>query len=157
MNLIKNKGITLIEIIIVIVIISILSSIVLINLSKFRNEQALRNTVIDITSLLNKARQNTLSSINSTNYSIRFKQGRVILFTGSVYSSTDPNNEIIIFNPAVNISTTDGINIPGGGVDITFERLTGDTIGGTIVVQLVSDSTKKRTINISKTGVISAN
>ncbi|HAQ02300.1 TPA: hypothetical protein DEP30_00040 [Candidatus Nomurabacteria bacterium] len=156
-----NKGFTMLELLIVIVIIGIISSIVLVNLSSFRNEQALRNTAVDIVALLNKARQNTISSVNSSNYSVHFESGRAVLFTGSTYSSSNSTNEPIDFSPVVAIPATGGINISGGGSDITFERLTGGVINGTIdstvVLELVSDSTKQKTITISKMGVVSLN
>ena len=72
-----NNGITIIEILIAIAVISIISSIVVLNLSKFRNEQALKNTTIDIVSLLNKAKQNTLSSINSNSYGVHFETDKI--------------------------------------------------------------------------------
>jgi prepilin-type N-terminal cleavage/methylation domain-containing protein len=156
MNLFKNRGITIIETLIVIAIIGIISSIVFVNLSDFRNEQSLKNTTIDVVSLLNKARQKTLSSVNSTNYSVHFEMGSATLFTGATYNSLDPTNEVIYFNSSVNIPVQGGLNI-GGGNDVTFERLTGDTIGGTIIIRLVSDETQQKTITINKTGVISSN
>lgn len=156
MNFIKNKGITLLEVLIIIAIVGIVSSIAFVNLSQFHNEQALKNTTIDIVSLLNKARQKTLSSINSTNYSVHFDTNKAVLFTGSIYSSINTTNEINNFSSAVIIPTVGGLNI-GGGNDVTFERLTGDTIGGTIIVRLSSDVTKQKIITIYKTGVISSN
>lgn len=155
MIIIKNKGITIIEILIIIAIIGIISSIVLLNLSKFRQEQSLKNTTSDVVSLLNKARQNTLSSLNSTNYSVHFETDRAVLFSGLIYSPSNSTNEPIIFSSGV-IIPSNGINI-GGGSEVTFERLTGDTIGGTIILQLTSDSAAQKTININKVGIISSN
>ncbi|HAE36977.1 MAG: General secretion pathway protein H [Candidatus Nomurabacteria bacterium GW2011_GWF2_35_66] len=156
MYIFKNKGITIIEILIVIAIIGIISAIIFVNLSDFRNEQSLKNTSIDIVSVLNKARQKTLSSVNSMNYSVHFETGSATLFTGTIYNSLDSSNEVISFDPSVNIPVSGGLNI-GGGSDVTFERLTGDTIGGTIIISLVSDSTQQKTVTINKTGVISSN
>lgn len=157
----NNKGLTIIEIILAITIISVISYIVLFNLSSFRNEQALKNTTVDIVSILNKARENTLSSLNSTNYSVHFETDRVVLFIGAIYFPSLSTNEVTIFSPSVTIPATGGINISGGGNDITFARLTGEVINGTIdssiVVELVSDATKQKTITINKTGVISSN
>ena len=156
MYLIKNKGITLIEILVIIAIIIIISSVVLFSLSKFQKGQALDNTTIEIVTLLNKARQNTLSSLNSTSYSVHFETDKMVLFIGSVYSSSSSTNETVYFDSSVIIPSTGGINV-GGGDNVTFERLTGETIGGTIIIRLVSDSTKTKTITISKTGIISSN
>lgn len=152
----KNKGFTLIEILIVIAILGIISSIVLLNLSQFRNEQLLKNTTLDVVSLLSKARQDTLSSVNSTNYGVHFDSNQAVLFTGSVYSSNNVTNEPVVFSSKVNISIPSGLNI-GGGSDVIFERLTGETIGGTIKLQLTSDATRQKIITVGKTGSVSSN
>lgn len=152
----KNKGFTLIEILIVIAILGIISSIVILNLSQFRNEQLLKNTTLDVVSLLSKARQNTLSSVNSTNYGVHFDGNQAVLFTGSIYSSNNATNEPIVFDSKVIIPTPSGLNI-GGGSDVIFERLTGETIGGTIKIQLTSDSTKQKIITVGKIGNASSN
>jgi len=151
-----NNGITIIEILIAIAVISIISSIVVLNLSKFRNEQALKNTTIDIVSLLNKAKQNTLSSINSNSYGVHFETDKITLFVAPTYSSGTNTNEVSIFSTTVKIPTSGGINV-GGGSDVIFERLTGETIGGTIIVQQKSNVSRQKTITISKTGIISSN
>jgi len=157
----NNKGISLIEILIVISIIGILSAVIFPNLSQFRDAQALKNTTLDVVSLLNKARQNTLSSLNSTNYSVHFESDRAILFVGSAYSSSNSTNEPVVYSLAVTTPSSGGINISGGGSDINFERLTGGVINGTIsstiVIQLVSDPTRQKIITINKTGIISSN
>lgn len=156
MNFAKNKGMTLIEIMVILIIIIIISTLVLSNLSNFRDAQSLRNTTVDVVSILNKARQNTLSSVNSTNYGVHFDSSKAVLFSGTTYSSSNASNEIVLFNPSIIIPASGGLNI-GGGSDVIFERLTGDTLGGTIKLQLVSDSSKQKTITINKTGVINSN
>lgn len=152
----KNKGLTIIEILIALSITAIMSAVVLLNLSSFRSEQVLKNTTSDIISTLNKARQKTLSSVNSNNYGVHFDSNKIVLFTGSVYDQNDSSNEIIEFDKIVNIPNVGGLNI-GGGSDVVFERLTGDTIGGTITVELISNPEKQKTIFLNKTGTISLN
>ena len=140
----------------VIAILGIISSIVLLNLSQFRNEQLLKNTTLDVVSLLSKARQNTLSSVNSTNYGVHFDSNKAVLFTGSLYSSNNATNEPIVFSSKVIVPIPSGLNI-GGGSDVIFERLTGETVGGTIKIQLTSDSTKQKIITVGKIGNASSN
>lgn len=147
-------GITLIEVIVIIFLVVIVGAIVFTNLSSFKKEQVLRNTASDIVTFLNKAKQNTLSSVNSSSYGVHFDSNKMVLFTGSVYSSSDTNNEVVEFNSLVSIPAIGGLNI-GGGSDVIFERLTGDTVGGTIKLQRNDDNTKYKIINISKTGLIS--
>ena len=151
-----KRGITFIEVLVTISIILIISGIVFLNLSSFRNQQSLKNTAVDIVSILNEAKQNTLSSLNSTNYGVHFEQDSVTLFIGAVYSSDSVTNKTTIFDSSVLIPAQGGINV-GGGDDVVFERLTGETIGGTITLQSSADASKQKIINISKTGLVNIN
>ena len=153
-----TEGISIIEILVVISIIVILAIIILPNLSRFRNERTLSNTTQDIISLLNKARSDTISSFNSNSYGVHFETDKIVYFAGTTYNSSDSNNSIINLDSSVTIPVSGGINLNGGGGDVIFTRLTGDTAGyGTIVVRLSSDATRQITITINKTGAISSN
>jgi len=156
MKKIFNKGISLIEIIIIIAIISIITAITIPNLSSFRNQREMINTKEDIIALLNEARNSTISSKNSTNYGVHIQTDRAILFPGDVFVD-DINNKQIDFDLSVNVPSTGGLNLSGGGDDIVFERLTGNTENhGTIIIQLTSDSSVQKTITISSLGIISS-
>jgi Tfp pilus assembly protein FimT len=157
MKNIKNKGISIVETLIVICIISVVVAIIIPNLSEFRNQQVLKNTTEDVVSLINEARNNTISSKNSNTYGVHFQSDRAILFSGlSFVPSVD--NKQIDFDSAVLIPGTGGINLTGGGSDIIFNRITGDTVNnGTIVIQLTSDSSRQKIINVSILGIISTN
>jgi Tfp pilus assembly protein FimT len=158
MKVFNNKGITIIEILMVISTIVILTIIIVPNLSKFRNEQTLNNTVSDIVSLLNKARNDTISSLNSNNYSVHFESGRVVYFNGSVFNNGDGTNSSTTLDSSVTIPSSGGINLNGGGSDVIFTRISGDTSNyGTIIVRLTSDGTRQKTITINKTGSVSSN
>ncbi len=158
MYILKNKGITVIEIIIVISIIVALSAIILPSLSSFRRERSLDNATQDIISMLNKARNDTVSSLNSMAYGVHFESDKVTYFQGPTFNSIASSNVVLLLDPSVNIPSTGGINLGGGGSDVIFTRLTGDTVNyGTIILQLTSDATRQKTITISKTGAISSN
>ncbi len=153
-----KKGIGAIEILISIAILSIVTAVVLPSLSSFKNHQVLVNTAEDIISLLNKARTETLASKNSNYYSVHFETNRAVLFTGGVFNNGDSNNYVVNFDSAVSIPSTGGINLSGGGADVIFTRLSGDTNqNGNIVIQLNSDNNQKKIITIKKTGVSSSN
>lgn len=152
------RGITVLELIIVISIIAVLSAIIFLNLSKFRSEQSLQGTTSDIISLLNKARTDTISSKNSTNYGVHFETNRAVLFTGSSFTEPNVTNEQINLDSSVLIPVSGGINLNGGGSDVIFTRISGDTANyGTIIVRLSSDATRQVTITINKTGIVSSN
>lgn len=156
---IKNKGISIIEVLVVISILSIISAIVVPRLSGFRNQQVLKNTTEDIVSLLNEARNNTISSKDSTNYGVHFESDKVVLFRGLSFDSSTVNKEIKL-DSSVTIPEEGGINLQNGGGDIIFERITGDTVNdeyGTIVIQSTKDETAQNIISISKIGIIDSN
>ncbi len=158
MKIIKNKGISILELLIVLAILAIIVSFIILNLTKFRNEQALQNTTSDIISLVNEARTKTISSIDSTTYGVHFETSRAVLFAGSSFTEPNSSNKQVDINSAVSIPSSGGINLNGGGSDVVFTRISGDTTNyGTIIVRLVSDATRQKTITINKTGIVSSN
>jgi type II secretory pathway pseudopilin PulG len=157
MKILKNKGISLLEVIIAFGVIGILAAIIVPNLSQFHKQQVLQDTSENIISLLNEARNNTISSKNSSSYGVRFQADKAILFAGLSYSDS-PTNKQINLDSSVTIPGSGGINLNGGGSDVIFDRITGDTAEyGTIVIRLASDASKQKTVTISKIGVITSN
>ncbi len=158
MKILKNKGMSVLELLIAIAILAIVVSFIILNLSKFRSEQALQNTTSDIISLVNEARTKTISSVNSTTYGVHFEASRAVLFAGSSFTEPNSSNKQVDINSAVSIPVSGGINLNGGGSDVIFTRISGDTTNyGTIIVRLVSDATRQKTITINKTGIVSSN
>lgn len=148
----------MLEIIISVSILGIMLAVILPSLANFRNSQTMANTTSDIIALLNEARAKTLSSENSTYYSVHFESSRVVLFTGGTFDDSNTSNKVVTLSSIVTIPSSGGINLAGSGVNVSFDRLTGDTNQyGTIVIQLISDPTTQKTITINKTGVISSN
>ncbi len=158
MRIVYNKGITVLEILMVITIMIILIATVMPNLSKFKNERILNNTAGDVVAILNKARSDTISSYNSNNYGIHVESSRVVYFSGPTFNNNDSSNIVVSLDPNVNIPAIGGINLSDGTSDILFTRLTGDTTNyGTIIISLTSDATQQKIITISKTGSVSSN
>lgn len=147
-----KKGFTLTEILIVVAILAVIVTIVASAFSKFNNNQSLSGALGEVTSTLNEARANTLASFDNESYGVHFQTDKVVLFKGSSYSSSDPDNEDIIISSKISISN---ISLIGGGSDVVFKRLSGKTDqNGTITLSLISDPTKTKTITIQGSGVI---
>ena len=150
-----QKGITILEIIIVIAVVAIMAMVAFPQLAKMKQTQILKNSCEDIISASNKAKSETLASLNSYNYGIHFQSDKVIIFRGTTYVSNDSNNETISITSPASIST---ITLSGGGTDFYFNRLSGaPTKSGSVVVSIAGDANLTKTITISATGSLSIN
>ncbi len=145
------KGVTLIELLIVISAMGILTTILVSSFSLFNKNQALSKDTELIIETLEQARSQTLSSQNGSQYGVHFDTSKITLFTGNAYTvgvSTNQEASLATFNNIVSVS------LSGGGNDVVFNRLSGETNqNGTIVVGSPTSSQTK-TITIYKTGII---
>jgi len=146
-----KRGVTLIELLIALAILAIISAIVVSPFNSFRLTGALQGDVENVLSFINKARLNTLSSQNDSEYGVHFESGRVVLFKGPTFTEPNPDNEELTFVAGIEAST---ISLTSGVSDVVFERLTGTANAtGTVIISAVSDPSISRTLNIYGTGV----
>src|SRR3990172_786176 len=140
-----SRGVTALELLIVVAIMAILAAIVISPFAQFRNSKVLDTAGENALSILARARGNTLSSKNSYQYGVHFESAQMILFRGAIYNSLDANNEAVALDGALEIYPTP-------------PSLTGKTSqDGTVVIRVKSDTSKTRTITVNATGVVSAN
>ena len=89
-----------------------------------------------------------------SDYSIRFESDRYILFPGSVYLNTNPNNRIVLLEPTTRFSS---ITFPGG--ILTFARGSGDvrsyTASTSSVTVTDNDTNSQKIISVNEHGVVS--
>ena len=151
----NNRGITVIELISTLAIISILIAILIPSFSLIREKQLLKNTMSDVVSLLEKARSKTLGSVDSSEYGVHFQSDQVIIFKGKVFSSSAVDNEIIYVVNPISISnvTLDGVSGTSG--DVYFNRLYG--VPSSVGTITISAPSAVKIITISITGTISVN
>lgn len=152
-NFIKNKkGISVIEILLVITVLGIIFSIILPQFSKIRENQVIKSAVNDVLSSLNKAKTQTLASVNSSEYGVKFQNNQVLIFKGVVFNANDVNNEIVKIVTPASISS---ISLTAGATALYFNRLNGmPNATGTIII---SSPNFIKTITISATGAFSVN
>jgi len=148
---IGNRGLTIVEILVAIAVMVIIAAFSFSAFSRFNKYQKVKNTASEIMSVLEKARSQTLAAKGNMRYGVHFETVSVTLFSGTVYTTSAPDNEITIFSSNVVAATT----LSGGGSDILFERLTGKTSNdGTILISFVSYSNASTTITVHKTGLV---
>jgi Tfp pilus assembly protein FimT len=148
-------GVTIMELLAVMAVIGVLVLIVLPQFSKIKENQVLKNGVQDILSSINKARTQTLSSLNSSEYGVHFQADKVIIFKGTVFSAVaSDNEEIDIISPASISDVQLGAGSPSTG-DMYFSRLSGNpSTTGTVTISTTNFS---KVITISATGTASVN
>lgn len=148
------RGITLLEILIVIAILGLLSTVGFEVIRNFSKTISLTSSVEDGRSLLLEARTKTLSSQGEMQYGVHFATTSMVLFAGTSFpSATSTEKTATLGSPAI----ISGIVLLGGGDDVVFNRLTGRTAeSGIVVFQYVSETgTTSRTLRIGETGIIS--
>ena len=150
-----KKGITALELLLVVAVLGAVFSIVIPQFSKIRELQTLKSGAADILSSINKARSQTLSSLNSLEYGVHFEIAQIIIFQGVNFSTNDINNEIInVISPA-GISNVTFNSISDVSGKIYFNRLSGNpNQTGTVTLSTANFS---KIITISATGVASVN
>jgi prepilin-type N-terminal cleavage/methylation domain-containing protein len=150
-----KQGITLIEILLVLAIVAILIAVTLPQFSKMREQQNLKNAVADVVSVLNRARSQTLASVDSSEYGVHFESGHAIIFKGTVYSAGSADNETTDILSPVSISNVTLNGTSGSTGELYFSRLYGEpSKSGTITI---SSSSFSKTVTISATGGVSFN
>lgn len=142
------------EILIVVAVLGILFAVTLPQFSRIRENQVLKNGVENILSSINKARSQTLASLESLAYGVRFESDRVIIFRGNSFSESDPNNETVSITAPASISDVDLGGVSGSVGEFYFNRLSGSpSKSGTVTI---STSNYSKVITVSAAGVASA-
>ncbi|MDQ5954155.1 MAG: hypothetical protein QG583_83 [Patescibacteria group bacterium] len=150
MKIFYNKGITVIEIVVVLAILVIIIGVTLPSFQNMRENQIFKTTLSEVVSTINKARGESMSSVNSQEYGVHFESDQVVIFSGTVYSDVAPDNVITEITSPASISD---IDITGGGSDLYFDRLTGAPDHTAEIT--VSTTTLSDVIVISGTGIVS--
>ncbi len=153
-NLYK-KGMSLVELLIVFAVMSIIFLIVMPQFSKIRESAVLKTTVGDTMSAINKAKNNTLSSLNSSEYGVHFQSDRVIIFKGKIFSVGALGNETININTPATISNVTLGGVSGTSGDVYFNRILG--VPSTTGSITISTSSFSKIITIYPTGGVSSN
>ena len=151
MKLNYRTGFSLIELIATLSILFVLALIVMNTFVSFKKNEGLTMDTDTIVSVLRQARNQTLTSKNSSNYGVHITSTKVTLFTGSTYSSGNANNQDFVLSSNDTILT---ITLTGGGSDVIFNRLTGETSQNGTVVVSASGISGTKTVTIYKTGLV---
>ena len=146
-----SRGITLLEILIVIGILGLLVATIIPSFLNFRRNSILNTETQEVLTLINKARLSAISSKGDMQYGIHLENGKVVLFPGTTYTAGASSNEEHIFNATLSLSS---VVVNGGGSNIVFQKVTGATSQNATTTLLVTGSTASTTIIIRPTGIV---
>lgn len=150
MNNNQSRGFTMIEMLVVIVILSILTSAVLPSLLNFRRSSLLNTETQEVITLINRARLLSVSSKNDGQFGVHFEPSRLVLFQGATYTEGVATNEEHNFDSAISGSTT----INGGGTEVLFAKVTGSASQFATTTLLFTGTTASSTVIVLKSGVV---
>ena len=146
-----KSGLSIVEFLVILSIIFLLSALVLNTFIDLRKYQSLKKDTEIIVEVLNQARSQTISSLGSTQYGVHMASSKVTLFSGSSYDPASTTNKDYPLSSTDTILT---ITLAGGGSDVIFQRLSGETLqDGTIVISSPTTS-KTESVTIYKTGIV---
>lgn len=148
----KNKGFTLVELIIVLAIMLLLSAVVNFSFSQLSGGQYVDAASKTMYSVLYGAHSSANSSKDASSFGVRILKNKIISFEGSSYA-TAKSSSTYTFSNLVSVSTSSGI-----GTDIIFNNLYGQTsASGTINIYLISSPKTSSTMQVFSTGIIQKN
>jgi len=145
------RGITLVEVMVVISIIALLVVIVTTSFNSFNKNRSLQKDTENIITILRQARNQTLTSKNSSTYGVYFASSTVTLFAGSLYNQNSVTNEVTYLSPdnvISNLSLGNGVN------SVVFRKLTGEANQYGTVTVTSSDTSDIKIVTIYKTGLV---
>jgi len=155
----KNKGFTLLEIVLVVSIILILFGVVSINLSRSQRITSLSGNLQTLISDLKAQQIKAMSGATdgraiADNYGIYFSATKYTLFHGFVYNPTDPSNYDVSLDDNINFSSIGFKNNTLVFLQETGEVSTYSAIANTITIKNIA-GTEQKTMTINNYGVIS--
>ena len=116
-------GFTFLEILIAIAIIALLSATAFVSFNKSRHVRDLTTSSQNVLSVLRLAQSRTLAGENDSAWGVRLASNQVTLFQGDTFAGS-PLTKIYPLPGSVQITN---ISLNGGGSDVIFKRITGET------------------------------
>lgn len=149
----QAKGATLIEILISIAITLIIAMIAITSFSEYRTRKTLDASLEEVMSAFSKAYFDTVASRYDMQYGVHIQSDMVVVFPGNTYNSSVASNTVYAMYSTNEIAN---ISLVGGGSDVVFSRIYGTTTqSGTFDVRSKSNTSKKYTVTVNPSGVVS--
>ena len=150
-----HRGVTLLEIVFAIALLSVIGMVSISALSEFRSRKTLEAGVEEVLTAFSRAHLDSISSKNDELYGVHLDADKVVYFIAPTYVAGTPTNIVFTLSNLIEIADPSA-NITASGNNIYFSHLRGVTTqSGTFDVRLKSNTTTKTTITVSGTGAVS--
>lgn len=147
----SSKAFTLIEILISIGILSIILGISLTTFKAITKQQNLDRDVEAAGSYILRARNQTITGEDNSQYGIHFSSTSVTLFKGTTYVAASSTNLEFNFNNRTYLYSS---NLTGSTSDVYFKKLSGAPSATGTVIYRLGGETAQKTIYIYGSGLI---
>lgn len=150
----KKSAFTLVELLVVMAIFIVLSSLTYINFSRPQVSGSIDNISISLFSDLKLQQAKSISRLNSDSYGVYFEEGSYTLFTGNAYNPLSPSNFTIDNKQGITFSA---ISLPSESIvfDSNGDVLNYDLSNNSVTIS--HSSGLEKTITINKFGAIDVN
>ena len=142
-----SRGVTLVELLIVIALIAIIGASTTPVLSNFLARNYLRNKTNELVASLRTAQINTISGKEDSQWGVNTSTSEITLFKGSSFAGRDTNFDQSFSIPATITITTD---------EIVFDRLTGDP-DAVATLTITSNAGDSNTVTVNEVGTVNVN
>jgi hypothetical protein len=117
----------------------------------FRDIQSVDKEADTVLEYIQKARNQSISDKNHTQYGVNFASSTITFFEGTSYATSSASNILYTISPSIEMSA---ISLTGGTRSVYFNMINGKANAtGTITYRLKSDVTKTRSIIIYGSGL----
>lgn len=140
------RGFTLIELILIMVVISLVAMLSAPFYSRFLVQNAVENTVDELSGSLRKAQTYAMAGKQGSAWSVNFSSNTITLYKGTNFASRDSS-----FDEKFNVNPTVSVNWSS---DISYSRVSGLPTPTTATITISSGSNTK-TVTMNSQGVIS--
>lgn len=148
-----SQGITLIEILLSVAILSMIASAGISVLADFRSRKMLDASTETVFSAFSRAYLDTMGSKSDKQYGVHLATSSVVVFDGDTYSASASTN--ILYPLDASVELTD-VSLGGGTTDVVFSRVYGTTTSsGTFKVRSIRNQNLFNIITVHSSGVIS--
>ncbi|TSC55864.1 MAG: Uncharacterized protein G01um101418_553 [Parcubacteria group bacterium Gr01-1014_18] len=120
----KNKGFTLIELIITAALVLLMTAVALPPLGKYMVGNSTAESASEMSTFIQTARNRAIHGNFNDSYGVRLLSDRFILFKGAVFSAGESDNRTTLLPPGLEIAD---VTLAGGGTDIIFTDILGRT------------------------------